>query len=257
MSYELFRRYAPLIASLPDYSPLSRSDLLTPTFRREHHELGHDRELDIYYVPFELINAQARVMVVGITPGWTQMECSYEVARNGLRAGLATDAVLRGVEDTASFAGQMRKNLVCMLDGIGLATALGIQPSTDVLFSSRSDLLHSTSVVRFPVFVNGENYTGSSPSIARSPVLGPYIFGRFRKEVQTVRRALIIPLGARVTDALQLLVQAGEVDASRCLLGFPHPSPANGHMKAQYEERRDSMRFAVEAWYRDHPVASA
>src|SRR5690349_383104 len=82
MNYGLFSKYAPLIAALPGRSPLLKSDLLTATFQLEHHPA-----LDIYYVPFELVNAQAQVMLVGITPGWTQMEVAYRVARDGLREG--------------------------------------------------------------------------------------------------------------------------------------------------------------------------
>jgi hypothetical protein len=250
MNYGLFSRYAPLIAALPGRSPLLQSDLLTATFQLEHHPA-----LDIYYVPFELVNAQAQVMLVGITPGWTQMEVAYRVARDGLREGLPADVVLRRVEDTASFAGPMRTNLVLMLDGIGLASLLDI-PSAAALFSVRSDLIHTTSVLRFPVFVHGKNYTGSAPNLSQSPVLRPQIFGRFREEVQAASNALIIPLGDRVSEALQLLVHDRVVDEGRCLLGFPHPSPANGHRKARYAEHRDNLRSAAQAWFHSRSMAT-
>ncbi len=64
MRYEMFERDVPLFAALPGHSPLLRSDLLTSTFRLEHHELGHQRVMDIYYVPFEIVNIHAAVMIV-------------------------------------------------------------------------------------------------------------------------------------------------------------------------------------------------
>ena len=34
--------------------------------------------LDVVYAPFEHINNKAAVVIVGITPGWTQLKNSYE-----------------------------------------------------------------------------------------------------------------------------------------------------------------------------------
>lgn len=244
MSYGLFNRYASLIAALPPHRPLLRSDLLNPTFRIAKHGA-----MDIYYCPFELVNARAKIMLVGITPGWTQIELAYRSARDSLRDGLPLDVVLQRAKDTASFAGPMRTDFIAMLDGIGLVSALGI-PGSAALFSSRSNLVHSTSVLRYPVFVDGENYTGGSPKMVRSRELREYICGRFREEVQAANNALIIPLGDSVSSALQLLVQDGIVAARRCLLDFPHPSGQNGHRKARYEEHRENMRAVVQSWFR-------
>lgn len=50
----------------------------------------------------------------------------------------------------------MRKNLIEMLDGLERPKALGIV-SGALLFSDRRDLLHTTSAIRYPVFVDGQN----------------------------------------------------------------------------------------------------
>jgi len=85
MDHGLFDTFAPLIAALADRTPLLRSDLLVPEFR-----LDCQGPLEMYYVPFELINTQARVMLVGITPGWTQMERVRGRARRAATRRAAT-----------------------------------------------------------------------------------------------------------------------------------------------------------------------
>jgi hypothetical protein len=42
------------------------------------------------------------------------------------------------------------------------------------------------------------------------------------------RNALLLPLGRAAEGCLRLLVDSGQLDQSRCLFGFPHPSGANG-----------------------------
>lgn len=49
----------------------------------------------------------------------------------------------------------MRNNLMRMLNYIGLHERLGIH-NCKKLFSSRKDLVHYTSVLSYPVFINGK-----------------------------------------------------------------------------------------------------
>src|SRR5215217_2021844 len=86
----LFETFAPYIRALPDRQRLTKDDLLTPTFRRYQEE-----GLEVYYAPFDYVNRDAKVAVVGITPGWAQKEIAYRSARDDLHAGLAHDEVLR------------------------------------------------------------------------------------------------------------------------------------------------------------------
>ena len=51
-----------------------------------------------------------------------------------------------------------------MLDGIGLADALGVD-STARLFGTHHYLAALCSAIDYPVFVNGRNYSGASPSL--------------------------------------------------------------------------------------------
>ena len=71
-----FRRFADAIRDLP--AQIDRSTLLSERFR-----LHSDQRLSIYYAPVDYVNTRARLAIVGVTPGWTQMEVAYRTARRG------------------------------------------------------------------------------------------------------------------------------------------------------------------------------
>ncbi len=47
-------------------------------------------------------------MLVGITPGWTQMQLAFETARDALPVGLSHEDVFRAVEQTEDGRGGFR-----------------------------------------------------------------------------------------------------------------------------------------------------
>jgi hypothetical protein len=243
MISELFNRFAPDIAALPGRDLLTVEDLLVPTFLL-HSEAG----LEIYYAPFDYVNEKAKVVLVGITPGWTQMEIGYRFARLGLLQGLPPGEVCAFAKRQAGFAGSMRKNLIDMLDGVHLPQALGI-PTSARLFSDRPDLLHTTSAVRYPVFVGRKNYTGHKPGLLETPALRGYVREVLAGELGLAGAALIIPLGHSVSQALRALIEEGRLDQSRCLLGFPHPSGANGHRASQFAHAQSRLQATVREWF--------
>jgi hypothetical protein len=52
--------------------------------------------------------------------------------------------------------GQLRNNLVAMLDHIGLNSRIGVSSNLE-LWSTSNHLVHFTSGLRYPVLVNGKN----------------------------------------------------------------------------------------------------
>jgi hypothetical protein len=112
--------------------------------------------LSVHYAPWEWVNAEARVMLVGITPGAFQATEALREARACLRAGCSAKETLRRADAIGSFAGPMRSNLVTMLDGIGLADGLGVDSSAR-LFDTHHHLAALCSAIDYPVFVNGQN----------------------------------------------------------------------------------------------------
>lgn len=239
-SFDDFRE---VISSLPNSGSIDRVLLDAEPF-----VLGSSGNLHVVYAPFDYVNEQARVMLVGVTPGWSQMHVSFVEARAGLEEGQDTEAILRRVKRVAAFSGSLRTNLVSMLDRIGIPEALGLGSSADLFTEQSEDLLHGTSAVRYPVFKGGRNYTGSSPTIPDSELLAPYL-DVLATEARHVSRAVIVPLGKAVETALHWLIDAGSVDEERCLFGFPHPSGANAHRAGQFAANRVLLSDKVTAWF--------
>jgi hypothetical protein len=239
----LFARFAPHIAALPDGDRLTRAELQIPDFLLEE-----DSRLAIYYAPFDYINTRAKVALVGITPGFRQMEIALRESRDALRRGTPIPEIVARVKYQASFAGPIRKFLIAMLDGIGLPRALGI-PTCAALYADRADLLQTSAVVRHPVFVGGKDWTGHTPPVRSNPLLRRYLTGVMLPELQAVPDALLISLGKCASDALAVHIASGALDPARCLIGLPHPSGANGHRHAQFAAVRDDLAARVAAWF--------
>ncbi|MDQ6419126.1 hypothetical protein RB620_06700 [Paenibacillus sp. LHD-117] len=234
--------YLDFLRSLPG-GKLTREHLLVPELLLE--ERGR---LSVYYVPYDYVNEAAKLMIIGITPGFTQMETAIREARDCLREGVPISDIDRRAKFAASFAGTMRANLVRMLDLIGIPSLIGVGDSGE-LFGASRPLLHTTSAIRYPVFVNGRNYTGHGPSILQSDLLSGYARTIFLNEVKRVEGALLIPLGKAVGDVLRAFAEEGMVDPARCLFDFPHPSGANGHRWKQLEEHKDKLARQAAKWY--------
>lgn len=226
----LFSTYAKLIAEL---SPAVASSSPTSDHRLL---LDRDENLEVWYAPFDYVNQSARVVLVGITPGRQQMALALAEASRALRAGATELEASKRAKGTASFGGPMRSNLIAMLDHIDLHGALGIQSCAD-LFGKRADLIHYTSALRYPVFVDGGNYSGT-PNMTRHPLLTSYLRKYFKAEVVALPHAVFIPLGPKVEAAMQVLVGDGAITPNKVLFGLPHPSGANAERIAYFLGRK-------------------
>src|SRR5690349_22088636 len=178
--------FAELIRVLPERPLYSRSDLLTPQFK-----LAEENRLAVYYAPFGSMRPAAKLAIIGVTPGWTQMEIAYRIARRELLAGRSPEEAYREAKRQASFGGSMRRLLVGMLDDLAVPKLLVLRSSHD-LFEGASELLHTTSAIRYPVFVGGRNYTGSTPAIERSPLLMDYARRILAPELSQLSGALFV-----------------------------------------------------------------
>ena len=235
----MFEKYVQLILNLPD-TEYEKFDILNENF-----ELYSDENLKIYFAPHnEFINKQAKVFIVGITLGWTQTKIAYEIAKKGLNQKLAYKEIKQNCKKGARFAGSMRKNIITMLDEIDLNKKLHISSCSE-LFEDKDYLLHTTSVIPYPVFINGKNYTGNNPSIIESEILYKYVEQYFYKEAKILKDALIIPLGKSVQQVLEKMVDEKIIKEEQCLFGFPHPSGANGHRIKQFERNNENLKKIV------------
>lgn len=232
--------FAERLAQLP--ADLSEADVLRPDLL-----LWEEGDVSIYYVPFDRVNPEGKVMLVGLTPGRHQMWLATMAAAQALRKGRSREAALEAASLSGSFAGPMRKNLVGMLDAIGVAHWLGLV-STDLLWSEAGHLRASTSALLHPVFVRQRNYGGGNPRIEKVAILRAFVDQVLAANLALSPEALILPLGKAASSAVERLVRSGKVEEGRVLLGFPHPSGANGHRIRQFEEQRGDLVDQVARW---------
>ncbi len=222
-----------------------KKDILNKKF-----ELFRKNNMEIYYAPHnEIVNCNAKIFIVGITPGWTQTSIAYKTAHDGLVKKLDYDLIKKECKRNSRFAGSMRKNLIEMLDELNLNEKLQIKSCLE-LFEERDELLHTTSMIPYPVFINNKNYTGFNPRILDNEVLKNYLRNYFYKEVEKLPNVLIIPLGKAVEEVLEVMINENLINREQCLLGFPHPSGANGHRKKQFEENKVRLLNIIDNYFK-------
>lgn len=236
----MFPYYKRYIKALP---PVYTDDqLLADQFLLEEDQ---ERGLQVYYTPFEYVNPDAKIIIVGITPGLHQMRRAYSTA---LQSTGTDEEIMRTVKRESSFHGTMRKNLVWMLDELKLADQLDIETCSE-LFGTHNQLLHSTSILPHAVFYKGRNYNGSTPKILKTPLLRKYVEGYFPGNIEGIRETLIVPLGVNVQAVLEDLMEKGLIPGHQLLRGFSHPSGGNGHRLRQFIANKERMTEEVAAFF--------
>lgn len=198
--------------------------------------LRQEGQFTIDYAPFEYIEPNARIVIVGITPGAQQAQNALLKARQVLNSGLGEQEAIKAAKVFASFSGPMRSNLIAMLDHIGVQKMLGLK-STELLWKEKSSLAHFTSALRYPVYFNAKNYSGS-PAISNSPALTWMLESFLTHEAQTLPNAIWVPLGPSAAACLKWIVQKGYLDETRVLWDLPHPSGANAERIAYFLGRK-------------------
>src|SRR3954469_20644883 len=78
--------------------------------------IERDGDLSVEYAPFDHIERNAELVIVGLTPGRAQASNAWAALLTQLRAGVPIETALARAKRTASFSGPMRVNLLAMLD---------------------------------------------------------------------------------------------------------------------------------------------
>lgn len=236
--------YIEVIKQLPLKEKYTKDELLIPELLIEK-----QGDLEIYYAPHnEYLNPNAKVFIIGITPGFEQMSTAIAEARRCIEEGLPLDEIKYRCKVAGRFSGSLRRNLLVLLNELNLNTYLGINDAKQ-LFNEHDDLLHTISLIPYPVFVKGKNYTGHSPKLLKTPILLNYITEQFIDELSKLDDVLIIPLGKGVEEALLYLASKNLIKEEQVLKGFPHPSGANAHRFKQFEEHKQSMFKQIDKWF--------
>ncbi|MDA9957247.1 hypothetical protein N9D32_02105 [Candidatus Pelagibacter sp.] len=192
--------------------------------------INAENNIKIYYAPFDYINPKAKIMIVGITPGFQQMLQSFEVINDGKS--------LKEVKDLSSFKGSMRTTLIKYLDELKVNKTIKIK-SCESLFDKDSKYLHTTSLIKYPVFDKGKNYAGAN--ILKKKILLDFIEKNFLQELKTLKKSIIIPLGNTVSSTIEYLNKKYDLKLRCFLKGFPHPSGANARKNIQFKGNKLSM----------------
>lgn len=193
--------------------------------------LGTEFRYQLQYIPFEHVNRDARIVVVGITPGMNQLRLAYESAKVGLNANWGTEKTLKYIKQQGAFGGSaMRPNLLKMLRHFDFGRLLGIDDVTS-LWGSNSQLLHTTSVVPHAAFRAGKMFAGSFDEVMRSRLLRECFEESFLPTVAELSPdAMYVGLGPCPLDALKWCADHGLIKRSQLLGAFCHPSSSGGSM---------------------------
>jgi hypothetical protein len=215
MENRLFEKFVQVLRS--ETAPVARDPRMI---------IEQQGDIQVFYAPFEYINPEARIVLVGITPGPTQMVNANNVARRALSEGYSNEEAIRKAKEQGAFSGEpMRGNLIRQLDHWGFSIWLGIASASD-LFDKSRHLVQTTSLLRYPVFVRGDDYRGT-PDMTKHPLLRKYLLEHFVSEVREMKNALFIPLGPQVQKVLDHLVHEKIVDDHQIIRGMLHPSGNN------------------------------
>ena len=192
--------------------------------------VNKDGNIEIYFAPFDYINSKAKIVIVGITPGLQQMTQSFQVIKDGKS--------LKEVKDLSSFKGSMRTTLIKYMDELKINKILKIK-SCESLFNLDSKYLHTTSLVKYPVFDKGKNYSGVN--ILKKKILLDFIEDNFLKELEIHQKNIIVPLGNTVSSTINYLNTKHQLNLRCFLKGFPHPSGLNVRKNIQFKENKKEM----------------
>ena len=214
-----------MISEIKKLNKIDKDSVISKTFL-----LSKEGNIEIYYAPFEYINPKAKIVIIGITPGLQQMIQSFLAIKDGKS--------LREVKDLSSFKGSMRTTLVKFLDELKINKILKIQ-SCESLFNKNNKYLHSTSLIKYPVFEKGKNYSGVS--ILKKKILLDFIEDNFLKELEVFQGSIIVPLGNSVSSTIDYLNTKHQLKLKCFLKGFPHPSGLNARKNIQFKENREEM----------------
>ena len=220
--HDLFEQFRPALASSSDDKAFL---------------LGRENEYALYYVPFEYVNADARLVLVGITPGPKQMKCAYATARRLLGQRTNTSEALRAIKQSCAFSG-MRDKINAMLEHFDIPRCIGASSAVS-LWGTEFDLFHPTSIVPNAAFRGGAYFNGPFESVLDVPLLRKQFEHAFILSAEHINKtALYIGMGPVVDEALAWCVSRGILAEQQVLGYFPHASGASGSQFAYFIRKR-------------------
>jgi hypothetical protein len=228
MDRNMFARYA------NDLKQFGSSGVGKPEF-----ELERRGKYLLQYIPFEYVNIEAKIVIVGITPGPNQLALAYETAQKLLRTGRKESDILVEIKKAGAFgSASMRPNLLKMLRHFGFAKILGIE-DVESLWDKNACLLHSTSVIPHAAFTlstsGNKMFAGSFDEIMKSDLFEECFIDCFVPSIREINpNAFYVGLGPCPQSALQWCIQRDYIRPEQVLGAFCHPATTGGSTTKYY-----------------------
>lgn len=185
-----------------------------------HLSLPGEKTFTAAYAPFDWINDRADIILLGVTPGLRQATDSLVTLRDELAAGASIEKAAESAKASASFKG-MRDLASKLMDSLGLDQVFGVA-SCKELFEAQAHRVHSTSVLRYPVFKKGKNFSGDK-RIMKRPMMRAMVEEYLVPELASLPGTWVVPFGSSALAVLDDLSERGLIDPERVLGGVLHP----------------------------------
>lgn len=191
-----------------------------------------------FYAPFDWVNEQADIVLIGITPGKRQAKTALKTLRHALASGRTAVEAAELAKQAASFEGDMRDIATQLMDRFELHRVFGLRTCGE-LFEGARHRAHYTSLLRYPVLhwktvtrrrkgakiktTGWFDYSGSD-HLFKNKLLSQSRETDFEREIIQFRNAWLVPFGVWPASALDRLVEQGVLSQDRILSGINHPS---------------------------------
>ena len=177
----------------------------------------------IIWAPFDFINRDARLAIIGVTPGPTQAFLSYRAGRQSVVDGSDIQESLEKAKTASSFRGDvMEPNLKSLLEHSGVAERAGIV-DIDLLWTKEAKKVHFTSTIRYPTFINNQLFNNQIDSLAHAE-LRRYVDTYLVEELRSLPTdSQIVVLGKKGPRIVRHAAKTGGIDEKR-IISLPHPS---------------------------------
>jgi hypothetical protein len=214
--------------------------------------IGREKEYNVFYIPFEFVNTSARLVLVGITPGPTQMKCAYATAQRALASDLVDSEILRIIKQNCAFSG-MRDRINEMLDHFNIPQNIGVE-SASSLWTTNFKYLQPTSIIPNATFKGSDYFNGPFSTILQVSLLRKQFENEFIPSISNLsKEALYIGMGPIVDEALQWCSSRGVINEQQIVGYFPHASGNSGSQFAYFMRRKqlsdlkpkDPVRYRV------------
>jgi hypothetical protein len=197
----------------------------------------------ILWAPFDYVNRNARLAIVGVTPGPTQAMLSYKAVLSANAKGEDPDVSLARTKAASSFRGKViETNLKSLLEHSGVSERVGID-DIDQLWSNEAYKLHFTSTIRYPTFLwendNKKKLYNNQIDSLTHPELKRYVETCLAEELSALpTSSLIVALGSKGPRIVRHAAKIAGIDHKR-VVALPHPSgSAAGAVRDFLTERR-------------------